>query len=204
MNLGQTVLTDYWNKYYASEPVTNGRCTLCGNSGILDTRGVKDALGNDVGRLNYCICPSGQEMRAVAETIDPDSVVPREMVSAPMIAVLGALNQHIRDASAKNELLELSNTALRAQASSSDRHNRITEEENLMLVCNLNVAQQRAWKSELSARKWKRYYHELLSRVSALQSALDHVELVDPKRAALRDEAEKQAVMARLDSIAKE
>ena len=51
-------VTDYWLKFYVKD-----HCTLCGNSGIIDSRGVKTAAGMEVGRLNFCICPNGQAMR---------------------------------------------------------------------------------------------------------------------------------------------
>ncbi len=38
-------------------------CTLCGQRGIIDTRGVKTPAGVEVGRLNWCLCPNGQAMR---------------------------------------------------------------------------------------------------------------------------------------------
>jgi hypothetical protein len=53
------IVTKYWAEYYLSS-----HCTLCGNSGHIDTRGVRTPTGVDVGRLNYCICPNGQRLRA--------------------------------------------------------------------------------------------------------------------------------------------
>jgi hypothetical protein len=51
-------VTNYWLEHYAES-----HCTLCGNSGIVDTTGVKTAAGVSVGRKNYCICPNGQVRR---------------------------------------------------------------------------------------------------------------------------------------------
>jgi len=51
-------ITEYWLKHYTSQC-----CTLCGNTGVIDTRGVFTPSGHNVGRLNYCICPNGQVMR---------------------------------------------------------------------------------------------------------------------------------------------
>lgn len=51
-------ITAYWLKHYATD-----HCCLCGNSGVIDTRGVRTAAGVEVDRLNYCICPNGQGMR---------------------------------------------------------------------------------------------------------------------------------------------
>lgn len=51
-------ITAYWLKHYVTK-----FCTLCGSSGVIDTRGVRTAAGISAGRLNYCICPNGQEMR---------------------------------------------------------------------------------------------------------------------------------------------
>lgn len=52
------MIINYWHRYYATE-----HCTICGNSGVIDSRGVETAAGVEVGRLNYCICPNGQAMR---------------------------------------------------------------------------------------------------------------------------------------------
>jgi hypothetical protein len=51
-------VVDYWAENYAPE----GFCSLCGNSGIIDTRGVRTPAGVEVGRFNYCICPNGQTL----------------------------------------------------------------------------------------------------------------------------------------------
>jgi len=51
-------LVEYWLKNYCTE-----HCTICGNTGIIDSRGVKTAAGYEVGRLNYCICPNGLALR---------------------------------------------------------------------------------------------------------------------------------------------
>lgn len=54
-----THVTKYWLKHY----VNQGHCSLCGNSGFIDTTGVTTAAGRSVGRKNYCICPNGQCIR---------------------------------------------------------------------------------------------------------------------------------------------
>jgi hypothetical protein len=54
------VVTNYWLQYYANE-----HCTLCGNSGVIDTTGVTTGVGLLVGRKNFCICPNGQALRSV-------------------------------------------------------------------------------------------------------------------------------------------
>lgn len=56
-------VTRYWHEFY----VVNHLCSLCGNSGIIDT--TNTALtpnGNNVGRKNFCICPNGQVIRKEA------------------------------------------------------------------------------------------------------------------------------------------
>lgn len=52
-------ITEYWRNHY----VNKGHCSLCGNSGIIDTTGVRTAAGVIAGRKNYCICPNGQSIR---------------------------------------------------------------------------------------------------------------------------------------------
>ena len=42
-----------------------GVFTTCGNHGWIDTRGTRTPAGKDVGRVNYCICPNGQQLRAI-------------------------------------------------------------------------------------------------------------------------------------------
>ena len=61
-------VTDYVLQYYFHQ----GHCSLCGNSGSLDTSGVKTPTGLEVGRRNYCLCPNGQAARkeAFVETGD--------------------------------------------------------------------------------------------------------------------------------------
>lgn len=52
-------LTDYWAEHY----VEKNHCSLCGNTGQIDTTGVHTPAGVDVGRVNFCICPNGQAWR---------------------------------------------------------------------------------------------------------------------------------------------
>lgn len=58
------LVTDYMFTYYGAPD--NHMCTLCGQRGIIDTRGVKTPAGVEVGRLNWCLCPNGQAMREQA------------------------------------------------------------------------------------------------------------------------------------------
>jgi hypothetical protein len=53
------VVEIYWLDYY-----TNNLCSLCGNTGIIDTRQTAIShAGFNSGRLNWCICPNGQISR---------------------------------------------------------------------------------------------------------------------------------------------
>ncbi len=64
-------ITDYWLQYYA-----NGVCTICGNSGLIDSRGIATPAGIEVGRLNFCICPNGQRRRELeTKTLSMGTVV---------------------------------------------------------------------------------------------------------------------------------
>lgn len=38
-------------------------CSLCGQSGVIDTRGLKTPAGLEVGKLNFCICPNGRALK---------------------------------------------------------------------------------------------------------------------------------------------
>lgn len=58
MKAENKAVTNYWLEFYCEQ-----LCTLCGNHGIVDTRGVKSPAGVETGRLNWCICPNGQAMR---------------------------------------------------------------------------------------------------------------------------------------------
>jgi len=71
------IVTQYWFDYYATE-----HCTLCGNRGVIDTRGVRTPAGKEVGRLNWCICPNGQIMRKIEGGTPPS--VPRYELRNPV------------------------------------------------------------------------------------------------------------------------
>lgn len=60
-NAIEHIVTAYWLKYY-----TTTVCTLCGNSGVIDTTGAQSNAGVSVGRRNWCICPNGQASRQCA------------------------------------------------------------------------------------------------------------------------------------------
>lgn len=60
---------DYWLEFYCTE-----HCTLCGNSGVVDTRGVRTPVGVPCGRKNWCICPNGQVLRHHAKGKLPEDV----------------------------------------------------------------------------------------------------------------------------------
>ncbi len=57
------LVTDYVFTYYLSP---ENMCSLCGQRGIIDTRGVETPAGFPAGRLNWCLCPNGQAMREQA------------------------------------------------------------------------------------------------------------------------------------------
>lgn len=59
------IVTNYWHEFYCTQ-----HCTLCGNSGVIDTTGVRTAAGILVGRKNLCICPNGQWMRRAGVTLE--------------------------------------------------------------------------------------------------------------------------------------
>jgi hypothetical protein len=54
----------YWLAHYISP---SGFCSLCANSGIVDTRGIVTASGVPTGQRNFCICPNGQAKRHYRE-----------------------------------------------------------------------------------------------------------------------------------------
>lgn len=69
-------ITDYWLKYYADKI-----CTLCGNKGIIDSRGrATSPAGHVAGRLNYCICPNGQALRKGGFKLNAEEAI---VVNAP-------------------------------------------------------------------------------------------------------------------------
>lgn len=58
-------LTDHWRKYYnVVVDGFGGYCTLCGNTGVIDTTTTaRTPKGKLIGRKDYCICPNGQNDR---------------------------------------------------------------------------------------------------------------------------------------------
>jgi len=71
-------VVDYWIEHYLGGRL--GLCTLCGNSGVIDTRGrAISPAGQHSGKLNFCICPNGQTMRLsgaeLCEQPVPDTII---------------------------------------------------------------------------------------------------------------------------------
>ena len=54
----------YWHEFYVEDKTGVGLCTLCGNTGIVDTTHTAiSPAGIRVGQKNFCICPNGQWKR---------------------------------------------------------------------------------------------------------------------------------------------
>lgn len=54
---------DTWLEFLGP-PGVESYCGLCGDSGILDTRGkVRSSAGVDCGVRAYCICPNGRTIK---------------------------------------------------------------------------------------------------------------------------------------------
>jgi hypothetical protein len=63
MSDAEAVITEYWFDHY----ILDGLCSLCGNSGVVDTTSTaKSPTGKSCGRKNWCICPNGQNLREIA------------------------------------------------------------------------------------------------------------------------------------------
>ena len=57
----------FWLEYNAVTPDSPyGVCSLCGNSGIVDTTGVRSPRGHEVGRRNFCVCPNGRKSKELS------------------------------------------------------------------------------------------------------------------------------------------
>lgn len=66
------VLTKIWK----AEFVKGKYCSLCGNSGIIDSRGRKVFSTNvEVGRTSFCICPIGRATKRDRVSISEDEFV---------------------------------------------------------------------------------------------------------------------------------
>jgi len=63
MSKKNRILDRYWFAHYVSDTPL-GLCTLCGNTGIINTTYVRSPAGVFPGRHSeYCICPNGRTMR---------------------------------------------------------------------------------------------------------------------------------------------
>lgn len=55
-------ITQFWLDNY----VRREMCSLCGQSGILDTRATAiTATGLRCGEVHFCVCPNGQKMKEI-------------------------------------------------------------------------------------------------------------------------------------------
>lgn len=68
-------VTKYWIENYANKNM----CSLCAQSGKIDTMGISTPAGMSVGRVNYCICPNGQSLRGQQDEtgLDVRSIIKR-------------------------------------------------------------------------------------------------------------------------------
>lgn len=57
--------------FFAEFVIPHGHCSLCGNSGIVDTRGVETAAGVPVGGRFFCLCPNGRAMKGAFAGVMP-------------------------------------------------------------------------------------------------------------------------------------
>lgn len=58
----EPAVTGYWQEHYLTQD-GSAHCTLCGNTGVIDTTGKTTPAGQPVGRKNWCVCPNGQLKR---------------------------------------------------------------------------------------------------------------------------------------------
>ena len=47
--------------------IENATCTLCKNTGVIQTEGILTPQGKSEGQQAFCICPAGQSLRAQQE-----------------------------------------------------------------------------------------------------------------------------------------
>ena len=45
------------------EFIVGVHCSLCGNKGVIDSRGIRTPAGFECGGLHYCICPNGRALK---------------------------------------------------------------------------------------------------------------------------------------------
>jgi hypothetical protein len=63
---------DFWIKSYVAD---NKLCSLCGNTGVIDTRETAVSFADvNSGRLNWCLCPNGEALRKVSKDRPPDGM----------------------------------------------------------------------------------------------------------------------------------
>lgn len=84
----EDVVRDLWIDEFVNR--ASGLCSLCANSGVIDTRGrAISGAGVDSGRLNFCICTNGRGKREHAlhrrsERIDFSADVEFPMLRFPL------------------------------------------------------------------------------------------------------------------------
>jgi hypothetical protein len=63
-------LSDFWHREFVVFGGDYRACGLCGNHGVIDTRGVKTPAGMDAGGLFYCICPNGRALKKAEVSLE--------------------------------------------------------------------------------------------------------------------------------------
>jgi hypothetical protein len=62
----ETVM-EYVMKHYCPK----NHCGICGNTGVIDSRGITTPAGYEVGGLFWCLCPNGQACRKAYKGVEP-------------------------------------------------------------------------------------------------------------------------------------
>jgi hypothetical protein len=71
MSDAPTVDNDTWLEFLGP-PGEELWCGLCGNSGVVDTRGkVVSPRGNDCGVRAFCLCPNGRTIKQLSNGVLP-------------------------------------------------------------------------------------------------------------------------------------
>lgn len=61
-------LSDLWSAEFVSH---NHHCCLCGNYGIIDTRGkIRTPAGVECGKRVFCVCPNVRALKAGGANLD--------------------------------------------------------------------------------------------------------------------------------------
>lgn len=83
--MAKPITQEQFRDLWRAEFVRADLCGLCGNSGTIDTRGVRSAAGVLCGDQFFCLCPNGRAIKKAYRAADADTASAKDRSMAHLV-----------------------------------------------------------------------------------------------------------------------